>query len=97
MRHPGTKQHTSKVIHVAHDARIARKIIMATMRATLTADRECSSIQLSSTVVSHRRGEPADSIFLREKSNSQLRYTRFVQEVWLVGVLLKQLLRQLAM
>jgi hypothetical protein len=44
MRHPGTKQHTSKVMHVAHAARIARKIITATMRATLIVDRVCSSM-----------------------------------------------------
>jgi hypothetical protein len=46
MGHPGTKQHTSKVANacdVAHDARIARKIIMTTMRRTLIAVRVYSS------------------------------------------------------
>ena len=95
MGHPGTKQHTSNVMHKAHAARIATMITTATTIGIVTVCSSMSGLQLSSTAASYRRGEPDASVFLRERSNSQLRYTQFVQDVWLVGVLLKQFLRQL--
>jgi hypothetical protein len=92
MRHPGTKQHTSKVMHVAHDRKIANHGnnegninsgpgVFFNVRLTVVV--YCCITQM---------WRASRFRVLREKSNSQLRYTRFVQEV---GVLLKQLLKQL--
>ena len=100
MRHPGTKQHTNNVIHVVHTATTARMtttMMMMTIEAAMAWPGSTFglTVVVDMTVASHRHGEPADSVSLRERSNSQLRDTRFVQEVWLFGVLLKQSLRQL--